>query len=73
MTHLHDPLLTVEEVGELLGTGPDLPRRLALDGQLDHVQDGDGLRIPQSAVIAYAISTEGRPSSSATTSTDCAA
>ena len=49
----HDPLLTLDQAGDLLGTGPDLPARLIADGQLDHVQDGDDVRVPQSALIAY--------------------
>jgi excisionase family DNA binding protein len=59
MTHRYDPLLTFDEAGELLGTGPGLPRRLVAEGHLDHVQDGDDVRIPQSALIAYLTITPG--------------
>jgi excisionase family DNA binding protein len=62
----HDPLLTLDQAGDLLGTGPDLPRRLVTDGQLDHVRDGDDVRIPQSVLIAYVISTERDDRDSAT-------
>jgi excisionase family DNA binding protein len=55
MTNLHDPLLTVEEAAEQLGTGPGLPLRLVAEGVLDHVTDADQIRIPESALIAYAI------------------
>jgi excisionase family DNA binding protein len=58
MSNPYDPLLTFEEAGELLGTGPDLPRRLVATGHLDHVRTGDGVRIPQSALIAYLTVTE---------------
>jgi len=49
----HDPMLTLDEAGDLLGTGPDLPARLVAEGQLDHAQDGENVRIPQSALSAY--------------------
>lgn len=55
MTHLHDPLRTIDEAAELLGTGPDLPRRLVAEGVLDHVQAPGGVRIAESALIAWAI------------------
>jgi excisionase family DNA binding protein len=51
----YDPLLTFEEAGELLGTGPDLPRRLVATGRLDHVQTANGVRVPQSALIRWAV------------------
>ena len=55
----HDPLLTIDEAAELLGTGPGLPLRLVAEGHLDYVTDGDGVRIPQSALIAYVIAASG--------------
>jgi excisionase family DNA binding protein len=69
----HDPLLTIDEAGDLLGTGPDLPRRLIADGILDHAGDGDDVRIPQSALISYVIGAENQHSDSATRSTTRAA
>ncbi|MDQ1288508.1 MAG: Excisionase [Actinomycetota bacterium] len=59
MTSLHDPLLTIDEAAELLGTGPGLPLRLVAEGRLEYVTDGDGVRIPQSALIAYVIAASG--------------
>jgi excisionase family DNA binding protein len=53
MSHPHDPLLTIEEAGELLGTGPGLPRRLVEDGALEHVRRGRDVRIPESELIRY--------------------
>jgi excisionase family DNA binding protein len=55
VTNPYDPLLTLDEAGDLLGTGPGLPRRLVTEGRLDHVQDGDDVRVLQSALIAYVI------------------
>jgi excisionase family DNA binding protein len=51
----HDVLLTLDEVGELLGTGPGLPARLVAQGLLDHVTQGRRVLIPHTAVIAYAV------------------
>jgi hypothetical protein len=56
----HDPLLTLDEAGDLLGTGPDLPARLIADGQLDHAQEDDEIRVRQSALIAYVTAIERR-------------
>jgi excisionase family DNA binding protein len=50
MKNSRDPLLTVEEAGELLGCGPDLPRQLVAQGVLDHVRDADRVLIAQSSV-----------------------
>lgn len=67
MTNLHDPLLTIDEAADLLGTGPSLPLRLIASGRLDHTGEGDEVRIPQSALIAYASGTQddGTPDLSA--------
>jgi len=69
-----DPLLTFEEAGELLGTGPGLPRRLVVEGLLDHLGDGDETRIPESALIAYAVRvpTPGADSATEITRNDAA-
>ena len=61
MTHLHDPLLTLDEAGDALGSGPGLPRRLVAEGRLPCVDDGDGPRIPQSALIAYVTTLDAGP------------
>jgi excisionase family DNA binding protein len=55
----HDPMLTIDEAAELLGAGPSLPLRLVVENRLDHVNDGDDIRIPQSSLIAYAIAESG--------------
>ena len=48
-----DPLLTVEQAGELLGTGPRFPRRLIAERRIRFVKVGRHVRIPESALIAY--------------------
>lgn len=68
----HDPLLTLDQAGDLLGTGPDLPARLVAEGQLDHVQDGDDVRVPQSALIAYAVGLASADDVSADSATEIA-
>jgi hypothetical protein len=52
-----DPLLPLADAADALGTGPDFISHLITTGQLDHVDRGDGFRVPQSALIAYAITT----------------
>lgn len=54
-------LLTAEEAGDLLGAGPSLPRRLAAEGLLDHVRDGNKVLIPYDALLAYAVRVAGHP------------
>lgn len=61
----HDPLLTLDEAGELLGTGPDLPRRLVAEGRLDGVRTPGGIGVRESALIAYVTAEERRASRSA--------
>ena len=60
MKNSRDPLLTVEEAGELLGCGPELPRQLVAQGVLDHVRDADRVLIAQSSVLGYALAVAGR-------------
>jgi excisionase family DNA binding protein len=48
-----DPLLTVEEVGELLGTGPRFPRRLIAERRIRYVKVGRHVRIAESALIEF--------------------
>jgi excisionase family DNA binding protein len=50
-----DPRLTLDEAGELLGTGPDLPRQLIARGVLDHVVEDGQVYVPQSGVFEYAL------------------
>jgi excisionase family DNA binding protein len=54
-----DPLLTVDQAGDLLGSGPELPCRLIASGVLEHVTDRGQVLIPQSAVHAYALAVAG--------------
>lgn len=51
--HLSDPLLTVEEAAEALGTGPRFPRRLIAERRIRYVKVGRHVRIPESALIEY--------------------
>ncbi len=58
-----DPLLTVDQAGELLGTGPRFPRRLIAERRIRFVRVGRHVRIPESALIEYisAATVEPRP------------
>jgi excisionase family DNA binding protein len=51
--NLTDPLLTVEDAGAALGTGPRLPRRLIAERRIRYVKVGRHVRIPESALIEY--------------------
>ena len=53
MTHLIDKLLTVDEAGDLLGTGPRFPRRLIAERRIRFVKIGRHVRIPESALIEF--------------------
>jgi excisionase family DNA binding protein len=46
-------LLTVAEVGELLGTGERFPRRLIAERRIRFVRVGRHVRIPSSAVREF--------------------
>ena len=48
-----DPLLTVDEAGELLGTGPRFPRRLIAERRIRFVHVGRLVRIPESALVQF--------------------
>ena len=49
----HDRLLSVNQVGELLGTGSRFPRRLVAERRIVFVKAGRHVRIPESAVRAF--------------------
>jgi excisionase family DNA binding protein len=71
----YDPHLTYDEAGELLGTGPGLPRQLVAEGLVDVVRQGRSVRIPRSALIAYLTTPEdhsARANSSAISGNDAA-
>jgi excisionase family DNA binding protein len=48
-----DPLLDVDEAGELLGTGPRFIRRLIAERRIRYVKVGRHVRIPESALVGY--------------------
>ena len=48
-----DPLLDVDEAGELLGTGPRFARRLIAERRIRYVKVGRHVRIPESALIEF--------------------
>ena len=48
-----DPLLTVDQVAELLGTSPSFPRRLIAERKIRFVRVGRHVRIPESALAEY--------------------
>jgi excisionase family DNA binding protein len=50
MTSVAEPLLTVGEVAELLGTTERFPRRLIAERRIRFVRVGRHVRIPRSAV-----------------------
>jgi excisionase family DNA binding protein len=50
-----NPLLSLDEAADALGTNPEHIAQLVDTGHLDHTHHGDTLRIPETALIAYAI------------------
>jgi excisionase family DNA binding protein len=53
MTAKNDPLLTMDEVAELLGTSPSFPRKLVTERKIRFVRVGSRVRIPESAIADY--------------------
>jgi excisionase family DNA binding protein len=53
VSSFNDPLFTVDEAAELLGTGPRFPRRLIAERRIRYVKVGRHVRIPQSALIEF--------------------
>ncbi|WP_369357493.1 helix-turn-helix domain-containing protein [Streptomyces sp. cg2] len=53
MNNHTDPLLSVPEVAEILGTSERFPRRLIAERRIRYVKVGRHVRIPQSALDAY--------------------
>jgi excisionase family DNA binding protein len=53
MTAKNDPLLTVDQAAELLGTSPSFPRRLIAERKIKFVRVGARVRIPESALNDY--------------------
>ena len=48
-----DRLLTFDEAAELLGTSPNIPRRLVAERKIRFVRVGSRVRSPESAILAY--------------------
>ena len=63
MSSIHDPLVTVEEAAELLGTDPRSIRRLIAERRLDFVKLGRDTRVAESALIQYAVAASGNGNS----------
>jgi excisionase family DNA binding protein len=55
MARTIDPLLTYDDVAELLGTGPRFVRRLVAERRIRYVKVGRHVRIPESAVLAFVL------------------
>jgi excisionase family DNA binding protein len=53
MSLVHDPLLTVAQVAELLGTSERFPRRLIAERRIRFVRVGRHVRIPDSALREF--------------------
>ena len=56
-----DPLLSIDEAAELLGTGPRFPRRLIAERRIRFVHVGRHVRIPESALIEYVVDNTVEP------------
>lgn len=61
MTALEDRLLTVEEAGEVLGTGSRFVRRLVAERRITFVKVGRHVRIPRSALAEFIDAATVRP------------
>ena len=48
-----EKLFTVEQAGEILGTGPRFPRRLIAERRIRFVHVGRLVRIPESAIAEF--------------------
>lgn len=53
MTEVDDRLLTVEQAGEVLGTGARFARRLIAERRIRFVKVGRHVRIPHSALVEF--------------------
>jgi excisionase family DNA binding protein len=56
-----DPLLTVDQVAELLGTSPSFARRLIAERKIRFVRVGRHVRIPESALAEYIVAGTVQP------------
>ncbi len=48
-----DPLLTIDQAADLLGTAPRFPRRLIAERRIRFVHVGRHVRIPESALLEF--------------------
>ena len=64
MSSIHDPLLTVDEAGEILGTGSRFIRRLIASRRIRYVKLGRHVRVPESALIEFVSSGTVEPRTS---------
>ena len=53
MSSIHDPLLTVDQAGDILGTGSRFVRRLIAERRIEYVKLGRHVRLRESALIAF--------------------
>jgi excisionase family DNA binding protein len=56
-----DPLLTVDQVAELLGTSSSFARRLIAERKIRFVRVGRHVRIPESALAEYIAASTVQP------------
>ena len=56
-----DPLLTIDQAAELLGTTARFPRRLIAERRIRFVHVGRHVRIPESALIEYVVENTVEP------------
>jgi excisionase family DNA binding protein len=57
----NDPLLTIDQAAELLGTGQRFPRRLIAERRIRFVHVGRHVRIPQSALNEFVVANTVEP------------
>ena len=57
----NDPLLTLDQAAELLGTGPRFARRLVAERRIRFVHVGRHVRIPESALVDYVVANTVEP------------
>ncbi len=57
----NDPLLTIDQAAELLGTGARFPRRLVAERRIRFVHVGRHVRIPESALIEFVVANTVEP------------
>jgi excisionase family DNA binding protein len=61
MSSTHDPLLTVDQAADLLGTGPRFIRRLIAERRIQYVKLGRHVRLQEAALIEFIASQTVEP------------